>query len=195
MSWLTDFDISILNFIRDNLQCGFLDTAMPIASLLAEGGVVPIAFALVFILIKKKRKTGIMMGLALLIGVIIGNVVLKNIIGRTRPYDITGVMLIVRSLPDYSFPSGHSLAVFEIAGVLMVRDRKFGIPALVIAFIVAFSRIYLYLHHPSDVIGGALLGLLFAFISIVTVNAVLKKLAKTKPKAAAFLGEDVDIAA
>ena len=103
------------------------------------------------------------MGIAFALGGLFGNVLLKNIIGRVRPYDaVSGIELLVPVLSDFSFPSGHTLVCFEAATVLLKREkRSVGITALILAVLVAFSRLYLYVHYPSDVIAGILLGILF----------------------------------
>ena len=100
------------------------------------------------------------MGAALVLGVIFGNGILKNLFQRVRPFDLENALVqipIISKPGDWSFPSGHTLASFEAATVLMIRDKRFGIPALILAVLVAFSRLYLYVHFPSDVIAGALL--------------------------------------
>jgi undecaprenyl-diphosphatase len=115
-----------------------------------------------------------MMGVALVLGLLIGNLFLKPVIGRVRPYDMPGVdvKLLIESHHDKSFPSGHTLACFEAATVLMIRDKRFGIPALVIAVLVALSRLYLYVHYPTDVIAGAVLGIILGVLACYTVNKV-----------------------
>lgn len=169
-------ELKILDFIREHFTCGFLDWFMPLVTKLGDNGIFWIAVALILIITKKYRKTGIMMGVALLLGVILGNAVLKPLVARTRPFDMPGVEvdLLVKKLHDYSFPSGHTLACFEAATVLMIREKKFGIPALVIAVLVALSRLYLYVHYPTDVLAGAVLGTLFGLLAIYIVNTVIK---------------------
>jgi len=76
----------------------------------------------------------------------------------------------VPPLSDFSFPSGHTIASFEAASVLMIRNKKLGIPALVLAIIIAFSRLYLFVHYPSDVLTGLILGTLFGVIAVLIVN-------------------------
>lgn len=175
------FEMKILDFIQEHFACAFSDGAAPILSLLAEKGILFIALALVLMCFRKTRRTGMEIGLALLVGVIFGNVVLKNIVARPRPYMIDPeIKLLVERLTDYSFPSGHALASFEVAGVLTVRNKRFGIPALVVATLIAFSRLYLRVHFPTDVLGGILLGLGIAFLSCRLIGKVYRKAAGTK---------------
>lgn len=170
------FELKILDFIQEHFKCGFFDWFMPLITKLGDGGVFWIAVAVILIFTKKYRKTGAMMGVALLLGLLIGNLTLKPLVARVRPYDMPGVQvdLLVSHLGDKSFPSGHTLACFEAASVLMLNDKRLGISALVIAVSVALSRLYLYVHYPTDVLAGAVLGTLFGFIACYAVNKSIK---------------------
>lgn len=184
---ITIFDLSVLDAIQSTLKCPFLDFLMPLITLFGEAGIFWIATALLMVCFKKTRKHGWIMGVALLIGVIIGNVVLKPIAARIRPYDLPGreyirEALLITPLTDFSFPSGHTLACFEAAFSLMFFSKKLGIPALVIAFLVAFSRLYLYVHYFTDVIAGIILGTLFAFAAKFIVEKVYEFIEKSREK-------------
>ena len=158
------FDLPILDWIQAHLQCGFLDAVMPIVTLFGEGGIFWIAWAVLMLVFPKTRKTGIAMGIALVMGVLICNVTLKPLVERPRPYDFQyenfgiTIKLLIDAQHDYSFPSGHTIASFEAAIPLMIYDKRMGIPAMVIAVLVTFSRLYLYVHWPTDVLGGILVG-------------------------------------
>lgn len=181
MDFILDMDMSILNWIYDNLRCGFLNVFMPFITMFGESGIFFIALSLVMIIIPKTRKTGIMMGVALFLGLIICNLTLKPLVARPRPYTIrTDVILLVDKLSDFSFPSGHTIAAFEVASVLMIRNRKYGIAATVLAVLIAFSRLYLYVHYPTDVLVSIVLGTIFGFISVKLVNKIYDKLEKKK---------------
>ena len=174
---MNEFEIRILDFIQDKFACEFLDFLMPIISIFGDGGVFWIALSILFIIIPKTRKTGITMGCALLLGLVLGNGLLKNLIARTRPFDInTDFRLLVKKLSDYSFPSGHTLASFECASVLVIKYKKLGIPALILAVFIAFSRLYLYVHYPTDVMAGAILGTAFGFLAVFIVNKCYNKI-------------------
>ena len=170
------FELKILDFIQEHFKCGFLDWLMPLITKLGDGGIFWIAVAVVLLFTKKYRKTGAMMGVALLLGLLIGNLTLKPLVARVRPYDMPGVRvdLLVERLSDASFPSGHTLACFEAATVLMINDKRLGIPAMGIAVAVALSRLYLYVHYPTDVLAGAVLGTLFGFAACLIVNRAVK---------------------
>ncbi len=184
MNYFNQFEIKILDFIRENLSSGFLDAVMPYITKLADDGIFWIILALVLLFFKKTRKVGAIMGVALVFGLIFGNLMLKPLIARIRPYDFNPDamnFLLVDTLSDFSFPSGHTLASFEGAGVLMFTHKKtLGYPALIIAFIIAFSRLYLYVHYPLDVLAGMILGILFAYLAYRLVNLIVKKYSEIK---------------
>ena len=113
----------------------------------------------------------------MLLGLIIGNGLLKNLVARTRPYDLANPVLPKRELlinapTDYSFPSGHTLASFEAATALYKDHTVYGFAAFVLALLIAFSRIYLQVHYPSDVLGGAILGFLLGLLGSTIVRWV-----------------------
>ena len=186
MNFLNSYELPILNYIQENLRCKFLDTVLPYITSMADTGIIWIIIAVILLIFRKTRKAGFMMGLALIMGLVVGNLTLKPLIARIRPYDVNpDVVLLINKLHDYSFPSGHTLASFEGAGVLMLTYRKkLGYPALVLAIIIAFSRMYLYVHYPTDVLAGLILGLVFAFASYKIVNAIYSAVEKKKAAAA-----------
>lgn len=171
LSWLAEnFDLPILDWIAANLHCGFLDAVMPWITKLGDAGIFWIALSLLFIIMPKYRKAGLSMGAALLMGLILCNLILKPLVARIRPYDYqfehfnVMIELLIATPHDYSFPSGHTIASFEAATALLLHNRKLGIPAMVIAVLVAFSRLYLYVHYPTDVIASMILGVGLAFL-------------------------------
>ena len=175
---LLAFDTAALDAIQ-GLRCPFLDAVMPFISGLGDGGAVWIGLTLVLMLCRKTRKPGYMMALALVLGLLIGNLTLKPLIARIRPYDANpDVTPLIDRLSDYSFPSGHTLASFEAAAVLLLQYRAKAIPALVLALLIAFSRLYLYVHYPTDVLAGALLGVAFAFLARFAVERMLARRAE-----------------
>lgn len=161
------FDLPILDWIAEKLGCGFLDTVMPIITVLGNGGIFWIAVSVVLLLIPKTRRAGLAMGIALLMGLVVCNLTLKPLCARIRPYDFYGesMKLLVATPHDFSFPSGHTIASFEAATALALHNKKLGIPALILAGLIAFSRLYLYVHYPTDVIVSVILGVGFAFFS------------------------------
>ena len=164
------FDLPILDWIAANLWCPFLDVVMPIITVFGDGGIFWIAIAVLLFLTKKHRKTGLGMAFALAMGLLVCNIILKPGVARMRPYDFQmeyfakEITLIAGGMHDFSFPSGHTIASFEACTVLMLGNKKFGIPATVLAVLIAFSRLYLYLHYPTDVIASVILGTAFGFL-------------------------------
>ena len=164
------FDLPILDWIAANLWCPFLDTVMPVITMFGDGGIFWIAISVILLFTRKYRKVGLGMVFALSMGLLVCNIILKPGVARIRPYDFQmeyftkEIALIAGGMHDFSFPSGHTIASFEACTVLMLGNRKFGIPATVLAILVAFSRLYLYLHYPTDVIASILLGTAFGFL-------------------------------
>ena len=109
---------------------------------------------------------------------LINNIILKNIIARTRPYEVVeGLNRIIGAQSDFSFPSGHSGASFAVAVVMfMEMPKKYGVPALIVATLIAFSRLYVGVHYPFDVIAGVLTGTIYAVITV----AIYRKFFKDK---------------
>lgn len=162
---MNEWELNVLFWIQENLTCPFLNRVLPVVTSWANHGEIWILLAVVLIAIPKTRKTGLAMGITLLMGLLVGNLLLKNLVARVRPYDLTEVTLLVSRLSDYSFPSGHTLASVGAATALMLYQRWWGIPALVLAAVIAFSRLYLFVHFPTDVVAGALLGVALAFFA------------------------------
>ena len=171
------FDFPILDWIQATLKCGFLDVVMPIITMFGDGGIFWILCSLIFLCLPKHRRTGLAMILSLIMGVILCNVLLKNIVGRIRPYDLKDqlgvtIPLLTERMHDFSFPSGHTIASFEASVALLLNNKKLGIPAVILAILIAMSRLYLYVHYPTDVITSVFLGIGLAFLA----NHLVKKL-------------------
>ena len=171
LSYLAEnFDLPILDWIAANLRCPFLDAVMPVITLLGDAGIFWIAIAVVLLFFPKTRKVGLGMGAALIIGLLVCNVTLKPLIARIRPYDYqlehfgVTIKLLIEAQHDFSFPSGHTIASFEAATVLLIHNKKAGIPAMILACLIAFSRLYLYVHYPTDVIASVILGICFGIL-------------------------------
>lgn len=177
------FDLPILDWIQANLANGFLNFIMPIITLFGDGGVFWIACAVVLMFFPKTRKAGLGMGFAMLLGLLVCNATLKPLAHRMRPYDFQlehfqrEILLLIDPEKSFSFPSGHTIASFEAATVLLKNHKKLGIPAMILAVLIAFSRMYLYVHYPTDVIFSVFAGILFAFIGDALSGKTLEKIA------------------
>lgn len=158
--WLTRLDFSVLYAIQDALRCGFFDFLMPKITWLGNGGLIWILAAAVLLCIRKRRRYGVLLLIGLALGLLIGNIILKNAAARPRPcwLDPT-VQLLIRAPRDYSFPSGHTMASVIGATVLTGADRRFAPIAIPLAALIAFSRLYLFVHFPSDVLAAVVIGL------------------------------------
>ena len=171
------FDFPILDWIHETLGCGFMDVIMPIITMFGDGGIFWILCAVVMLFFPKTRKCGLTMGMALLMGVVICNMIMKPIVGRPRPVDLLATKDIilpfaVKEMHDFSFPSGHTIASFEASVAILMYNRKLGIPAVILAILISFSRLYLYVHYPTDVLVSVVLGTLFAIIAYFALRKV-----------------------
>ncbi len=185
------FDLPILDWIQANLQCEILDTAMPIITMLGDAGIFWIVCSLLLMVFPKTRRAGLGMAFALVMGLVVCNMTLKPLVARIRPYDyqiqvlgktmqdlLAGGKLLVDTPHDFSFPSGHTIASFEACTALVLANKKLGIPATLLAIAIAFSRMYLYVHYPTDVIASVILGSLFGLIGYLIAKKIPMKKGK-----------------
>ncbi len=173
---LLKLDGDILLWIQDNLRAGWLDPIMKFITYLANGGALWIGICVLLLILKKTRTTGLVCSCSLAATFLINNIILKNIIARTRPYEVVeGLNRIIGAQSDYSFPSGHSGASFAVAVVMfMEMPKKYGVPALIAAMLIALSRLYVGVHYPSDVIAGIFTGTLYAVITVTIYRKCFK---------------------
>lgn len=138
-----------------------LDTLMCAITRLGDAGIFWILLCIVLLIVPKTRKSGIILMAALLVDLVVCNGILKPLVHRIRPFDVkTGIELLVKRPTDYSFPSGHTAASFaSVMALYLAGEKKIWIPALILAVLIAFSRLYLYVHYPTDVLGGMVVGL------------------------------------
>ena len=159
---------NVLLFLQEFVRNPLLNMFFIFVTGLGDKGFIWILAAILLLLRKKHRKKGVTVLLALGIGFVITNLLLKNIVARPRPYTIlTELEILIPKPSDYSFPSGHTCSSFAAAlAMLKVCDRKIGIFACVLAVLIAFSRLYVGVHYPTDVLAGALLGTVSALIAV-----------------------------
>ena len=179
------FDLPILDWIQATLQSGFMDQFMPFITKFGDHGTFWMIISALLLVFPKTRKTGLGMAIAMVIGLLVCNVTLKPLVGRIRPYDLQAelgitIQLLGERMHDFSFPSGHTIASFEAAVVLLKNSKKMGIPAMILAVLIAFSRLYLYVHYPTDVIASVILGTLFALIGNALAGLIAPKLGAGK---------------
>ena len=167
-------EMSVLYGIQ-NLRCDILDNIMVFVSTIGNSGIIWIIVGLLMLCFKKYRKCGIAVLIALIACLILGNGILKNLVARSRPCWIDERVKLLIAVPrDYSFPSGHTFSSFAAAICIIYFHKKEGIAALVLAVLIAFSRLYLFLQYPTDILGGIALGAVNAVLGIYIVNRELK---------------------
>lgn len=158
-------EIQILQWVDATFHSqAWLNYIMKYITYIGEFGAGAIVCALVLLIFKKTRWAGVAVGCALVFDVLIVNVILKLTVNRARPWTEYEPLIDfykafgVRQPTDSSFPSGHSAALFAAAVALTFRYKLKALPAIIIALLVALSRIYLCLHYPTDVLGGIVIG-------------------------------------
>ena len=155
-----NLDFSILHWIHNTLTCPALDFIMPKITMLGNGSIIWLLASSGLLCTRKYRKQGLLLLGGLAVGVLVGNVFLKHLIARPRPCWLEpGIKLLIANPADYSFPSGHTLSSVIGATILAKTDRRLGYVAIPLSALIAFSRLYLYVHFPSDVLAGAALGI------------------------------------
>lgn len=170
---LQNIDFSVLHWLDKNLQNPFLDPLMIFVSLLGNGGVIWIVLALVLLCFKKYRLTAIKVLLALLLVLVIYNNGLKVWVGRLRPFQIDpNIELLIKEPGEFSFPSGHTTSSLAAATVLYLEKVPMWYLALGLALLISYSRVYLLVHFPSDVLAGLFLGALMGKLAVLLVDAV-----------------------
>ncbi len=120
---------------------------------------------------KKEKNTGRLCLLTIVINALVTNFLLQPFFNRIRPYDVlNNVTLLVPKTIFLSFPSGHASGAFAFATAIYARYRRFWWLYL-IAFFIAFSRIYVGIHYPADVFAGALVGISVALLALLSFGS------------------------
>ena len=176
MTALFNLDASILLWIQANLR-GALDGFFIVVTHLGDAGILWIILTIIMMCVRKTRRTGVTCAISMILGMIAVNLILKNWIARIRPYElIEGLTLMIEKQVDYSFPSGHAANSFACAWVMLrTMKKRWGVPALLLAALIAFSRLYVGVHYPSDILAGILIGIAAAEAAIVIVRGLRRK--------------------
>ncbi len=163
---ILNIDFQILDFIQNHMRCAFLDTVMPHLTALGNGGFMWLVLTLLLLAKKTHRKRGIMLLSGLATGFLLVSLILKPLIARPRPSWLLEMPLLIANPMDFSFPSGHTASSFIAAFLLTAYRPRLGFIVLPVAALIAFSRLYLYVHFPSDILVSILLAGIISFCVI-----------------------------
>lgn len=169
-------ELRFLDFLQ-TIHTPLLDKILAFITSLGNAGIIWIVLAVVLLILPKTRKAGIIVAAAFLMDLILCNLILKNLVARVRPYDVnTAIAILIKKPLDFSFPSGHTAASFAaMTALFLAKMKKAWIAALVLAVLIAFSRLYFYVHYPTDVLGGAIVGILSGIIGYAIVEKMDKR--------------------
>ncbi len=177
---IQSFDFAVLDKIQELMKCGFLDKLMPFIST-AAGVVLWVALGLILLCFKKVRFNGIALLSAFLLTVVVTEFLIKPIFMRERPFMLNPEYTLLVSEPfGSSFPSAHSSTSFAAAVQLFGISRKAGILGIIAAGMVAFSRLYLYVHFPSDVMAGIFIGVALGIAVMLMSNKIRFKFSEQR---------------
>lgn len=172
---ITEIDYSILFWIQNHIVC---DALTPLMTLITKSGTscaIWIALGLALLLFKKTRPAGVAVLISLIVTAVLNNYILKPVFVRPRPFHGVDIDLLIAAPGGFSFPSGHASSSFAAATAVFLKNKKAGIPAFIYAFLVGFSRNYFFVHFPSDVLCGALEGILCAVLVTALCDYLTKK--------------------
>ena len=171
MTAINAFDYNILSWIQDGLRSAAATPIVTFITHLGDKGILWILLTIALICFRKTRKMGMACLISMVIGLVVTNLVIKNWAARPRPYDFfEDLTLIIERQHDFSFPSGHSTNSFACAWVIFrMAKKRYGVPALILAILIALSRLYVGVHYPTDVLAGMAIGILSAEIAMPVV--------------------------
>ena len=173
---MLSYEFAILDWIQANMRNPTLDLLMPAITALGNSGLIWLLLAGILLLTPKHRRAGAAVLAGLVLEIICCNMVLKPLVARVRPCDVnTAVQLLIARPDDFSFPSGHTGASFAAAAALFADRNRLWIPSLILALLIAFSRLYLYVHYPTDILAGAAIGMMAGWAGRQAVDILWKR--------------------
>ena len=173
---MLSYEFAILDWIQANMRNPTLDLLMPAITALGNSGLIWLLLAGILLLTPKHRRAGAAVLAGLVLETICCNMVLKPLVARVRPCDVnTAVQLLIARPDDFSFPSGHTGASFAAAAALFADRNRLWIPSLILALLIAFSRLYLYVHYPTDILAGAAIGMMAGWAGRQAVDILWKR--------------------
>ena len=158
IEWIQSIDEAVLLFLQENVRAELLTPVMKFFSLLGKAGAVWIVLGLALLFFRKTRKSGFCVLVCMAVVWLLGDGIIKPLLARPRPYDTMETLVALSRESSFSFPSGHSSIAFCSATSLTVTRGKKAALLFIPAAIIAFSRLYLGVHYPSDVLCGCILG-------------------------------------
>ena len=202
-----DWEAAFLLYIQEHIRSEAFTPFVTVVTHTADSGLIWIILCILLVLIPKSRRFGIIAGSSLALEALITNVCVKNFVARTRPYEaVEGLVNLIEKQKDYSFPTGHTGASFAVAGALLmiallglpvvvrsgivsrektsVAYKIFGALTVLFAAFIAFTRMYVGVHYPTDVIGGFLIGIATSVIAYFGYHIAIKKYSMRKTKEA-----------
>lgn len=174
------FDDYILFIIEKYVHNRYLDIIMPVITFMGNLGIIWVIIAIALI-VDKYRVIGNSIILTLIIGTIVGEGIVKHIVRRVRPCNKQDNISMLLKPISYSFPSGHTLSSFAAAEMLSLYFTQYRLVFMSMAFLIAVSRLYLYVHYPTDVIAGFIIGVLCSkIIFIILQQGYIQKFVELK---------------
>lgn len=172
MRAVTELDVAILLWIQNHIRCEALSPFVKAITHLGDLGLIWILLGLALLIGKKTRPVGYAALLSLCLGALFNNILLKNMVARPRPYDVSPLIHPLVARPkDFSFPSGHTCASFASAFVYYrMCPKRYGVPLMVLACGIGLSRLYVGVHYLSDVVAGGLVGFLASVLALKSIE-------------------------
>lgn len=189
--------------VMNNLQKvagGFFSPFCEFISFFGDGGIFLIILSLVLMLFRKSRKVGVSMLLAIGVGALFTNVILKNVVARERPFNASPLYHAfwldagASSVSEFSFPSGHTTVVMtSMTALFLSTNKKKSWTAYLFVLLTGFARVYLIVHYLTDVLAGLLIGFASGIIGYYLGKAIFNCFEKHSEKKACYFLLNADL--